>query len=77
MRNWGLTHVGDDGVTILLGNKVLDLGGRGVAQLVAANEVVGDFVLLGIRRLAVDVRHSPAGAVGCCDFGHDCGVCSV
>lgn len=53
------SYVGDDSVTISLGNKVLDLARRSILQSVAADEVVCDTVLLYIRLLAIDVGHRP------------------
>lgn len=45
------TYVGDDGVTIVEGHKVLDLGGRRILEPVTANEMGGQVVLGGIRSL--------------------------
>lgn len=55
----GDSHIGDDGMTVVLGDKVLDLAGSGVGQPVAPYEVVRNVELLGIRHLAIDVGHRP------------------
>lgn len=52
-------YVGDDSVTIILANKVLDLARRSILQSVAADEVVCNLELLCIRRLAIDIGHRP------------------
>ena len=72
----GATHVRNDSVSVVLSDKVLHLGGWGVFELVAANEVVGHLVQLGVCGLAINMGHCdaiPAGAVGspiAGDFGH-------
>lgn len=53
------SYVGDDSVTIILADKVLDLARGSILQSVAADEVVCDIVLLCIRLLAIDIGHRP------------------
>ena len=53
------SYVGDDSVTIVLADKVLDLARGSILQSVAADEVVCDIVLLCIRLLAIDIGHRP------------------
>lgn len=66
------THVCNDSVSIVLGNKVLDLAGWRILQSAASNEVVCDAVLLGVAGLAISNRHSSAiGAVGSRRLRHD------
>lgn len=56
----GASHVGDNGVTAVLDNKVLDLAGGRILYSVSADEVVCDIELFCIRRrLAIDVGHRP------------------
>lgn len=42
------TYVCDDGVTVVLGHKVLDLARRGIRQAVAADKVRSNAVLLSV-----------------------------
>lgn len=56
------TYVGDDRVTIVRSHKVLDLTGRGILELVSADEVVCQVVLRSIGAYAaVHDGHSAVG----------------
>lgn len=69
------THIGNHGVAVVLGDKVLDLGRGRVLEPVAADEVVGDVELLCIGLVAVG-EAVPVVAMGggpaAVGLGHDC-----
>lgn len=66
------THVCDHSMTVMAGDEVLDLGGRGIRELVSADKVVGDFVLLRVRRFPVVDGNRPVLALPV-RLGHGCG----
>lgn len=61
MRNGGSTHVGDDRVTVVAGDKVLYLAGFSIFQLVATNKVGWNIVPRRIRFRGLHFGH---GAIG-------------
>ena len=71
VRKGGNTHIGNDSMTVILGNKVFDLARRCAIQAVTSNKVVREVVLLGIGGTAVGVSQA-IGAVG--SLPHDCGI---
>jgi len=46
-------------VTIVVCHEIFDLRGRRIFQFIPADEVVGDFVLLGVCRFAIELGHRP------------------
>jgi hypothetical protein len=59
----GDPHVGDDSMSIVLGNEVFHFGRRGILKAVSANKVLGLRVLLNIACLPVDVGQRPCRVV--------------
>jgi hypothetical protein len=59
------TNIGDDRMAIMSCDKVLHAGAGGILQLIAADEVIGNLVLLCVRRSTIrDRNNAVSGAVG-------------